>query len=764
MKRHYIKPGLNTTGSRTGSRLRGIVPARSYAALAVTAFLAMMFIPSCRTQMPLMNESLFYNTKSVNIYHMDNGEDSIPAGMVSETVDYGGRGASIDRMSSDEQVYTADTNRLDTAAVYRLSEVRVRAAQSFTPERDGHLMIEFRISVPGELLSTNRSMTLSPQMMYLDTIVSLDEIILRGENFAAFQEDGYDRWRDYLGRIVGKGDYADYFLDRDGIMYDIRRLQNYYLAEYRVQVAEVRKYERYKQKIEKRYDWANTKSAVKSQQLYYNKQRKNNFRLMTEGTGKNVESKYRKQVGFWPQYHLTRDITEDKLPKRYRQAFVDGLNLRDISTRYASRQDSLTIVANRYMTDMIVMNELMDSLREKEFKRLVPFPYREDMYLDTVVNDTDDVNLVYSFKYPLVAGMKAVDISMTSRVDAIDQSTFVLPPSDTLNFTIASIDQLFDTNLVHKRTKIYKNMYAGVTMYPKYNGNSSTLDIDFLDNRTQIDTLINTWAAYQERGLSIDSVAVTVSTSLEGSFENNYRLSQARAQDLLEYLQQHTPSGMNVAGTFTVGHIGEDWNGLVRLMRRNTRIVNKAEILDLLAGSVNPDDTKQQIGSLYPEDFRIIRDEIYPLLDKAEAILHMSYPGISASDTVLIEYREDYARAAELFGQRDYWGALEIMKEYPDYNLALVLTNLGFHARAYELLMQLEPTAEVHYLTAIVCCRLDEDMNDEALEHLLTACEMDDTKIYRSLRDPEIKQLLAEKDLTGKLASIVDQRREESVD
>ena len=49
-----------------------------------------------------------------------------------------------------------------------------------------------------------------------------------------------------------------------------------------------------------------------------------------------------------------------------------------------------------------------------------------------------------------------------------------------------------------------------------------------------------------------------------------------------------------------------------------------------------------------------------------------------------------------------------ILEKYPDYNTAVALTCLGYHAKSEDLLKQLPQTAAVEYLRAIVNVRLED--------------------------------------------------------
>lgn len=725
---------------------------RTVGGILAVAALMLPALTGCRTNRTLMVERLFFNHRHVNIAHIDDGSDDSLSmgGAVSEMVSYTNRGGGIDRLGDGEKTYTSESDQLDTAAVYRLTEVRVTAPQSYTPERDGKLMLQFYVNVPKEVLSTNWRLLLSPEMRYADTTVQMPEMQIKGADFYAFQQKGYADWDAFLASIIDAGDYDKYFLDWGGIEGDIKMRQQYYLDEYNKEAEKFMKYYRYKKLLEDRYDFANTKAEINKQRLYHKKVRSAQFKKATRGVSKSPTERYNKTVAFWPHYHMNRELSVEYLPKRYRQAFLENRTLNDVRSKYVDKLDSMEIVTNRYMVDQIVYNQRKDSLKNLKFREFVPYPYLEDLQLDTVVSEGSDLRYLYTFLYPFQPGMKSIDVSMTGKAEAIDMSTFDLRNTDTLNFRITSMDQLVDTNLIYKRTRIYRNLFANLTLNLKYKPNATDVDINFQDNKKQIDTLLASWRSYRDRGLHIDSVTMTASSSLDGAYDFNMKLSEKRANSLKDYLIRTAPAEMDVERTFRAYHIGEDWRNMLRLVQQNPRLKYKEKIVDMLTSSRNPDGTEWELshGST-KTDYKIIREDIYPKLRKVDLVYYLSYPGMVATDSVIVEYREDYARAIEMFNDRNYWGALDILSQYPDYNLALCLANLGFNARAYDLLVQLEQNANVEYLKAIVCYRLEE--KNDAVRHLLKACELDRGKIYRAPRDPEVRALIQEYNLYGKL-------------
>ncbi|NDV66422.1 hypothetical protein [Bacteroides sp. 224] len=114
-------------------------------------------------------------------------------------------------------------------------------------------------------------------------------------------------------------------------------------------------------------------------------------------------------------------------------------------------------------------------------------------------------------------------------------------------------------------------------------------------------------------------------------------------------------------------------------------------------------------------------------------------PNLLANPAFTDESRKEYAFALQLLRKREYGRALNILKDYKDYNTVLALTCTGYSGEAYTLLRKIPATAQTHYLGAILCCRLKDEQ--AAVKHLKKSLEMDEDKIFRMEKDPEISEL-----------------------
>lgn len=148
--------------------------------------------------------------------------------------------------------------------------------------------------------------------------------------------------------------------------------------------------------------------------------------------------------------------------------------------------------------------------------------------------------------------------------------------------------------------------------------------------------------------------------------------------------------------------------------------------------------TDHSVWSLPPAD--TLTFVIASVADLADATLARRFDIAGDSVNHLTPEREEYAQGLEALSNREYQRALGILEKYPDYNTAVALTCLGYHAKSEDLLKQLPQTAAIEYLRAIVNVRLED--YQAAAELLLEACRKDTKYVYRTEMDSDIAALL----------------------
>lgn len=703
-----------------------------------------------------------------------------------------------------------DMNKaVDLNEVQELNEVVVTAKSRFTPEQDGRVNIDFILKVPKELLSTNFRVTLNPKLLHNDSLVPLKNILLKGDEFKIRQKQSYVDYENFLNSIVEKSNYDSVFVDHDGVRQDIRNQQEFYYDQYHKEWSRQVDYEDWRIKKDRAEAISEASKLGFDKKLYHENIRKARELAMKEvAKGKDttgffarymnkhmksqnldkgiltVETKTDYRYDFYREYSqkarekVLTDWSNGKdtigayakymkdfdgkfktmvldgedlkeVPDRYRDIYKSGRDMDQIDMQQFTERDSVEIAQSRYKYDEIAMNEMKEAMREERRRELIIFPYEEGARLDTVIQTDQDFIYHYKQDYPVAPGLKSIRLVLNTQIDAVDRSRFVQPFSDTLSYFISSLSQLVDTSLIIKKTTVHRDVYNTMAIYPKFMPGKHAFDVKYKDNKEETEKLINTYRTFSEEGkLLMDSIMIRVSTALDGSYDKNYELSMKRAEALKAYFVK-TLGGNDLNLVFKTRQSGEDWNTLAKLINRRTDMQDKSAILDSLSQAVYPDQTEVNIKKMYPQDYKIIRDSIYPLLSRADIVFNMKRQGVTEEVMVKVEERPDYAKALDLLQDRKYWDALDILSNYPDYNTALCLVCMGYNAKALELLETLDQTGDTEYLLAILAVRSKDD--NLAIEHLLKACELDSSKIYRASLDPEIVSLVDKYNLQNRM-------------
>ncbi|MDR0824222.1 MAG: hypothetical protein LBN74_03960 [Prevotella sp.] len=646
--------------------------------------------------------------------------------------------------------------------VQHLSEVVVTAKSRFTPERNGRVNVDFIIKVPKELLSENYRMTFYPKLFHNDSIIALKEVIVKGSSFLAKQKQDYADYDAYMKSIVGEDKYDEVFFDKEGTEKDIRNRQNLYYEEYYREWSKQMEYEKWKTEKSK-FDAVELAKLKGYRQRFYNeyvrKAREQVIRDMTNGKDTvglfdQYMKKFNKNVKALVLDDKDFEISYMKMPAKFREAYEQGRSLEDIMNNVLTESDSIEMAQNRYLFEAIAENEMKKERKDEVAKEMIPFPYEQGMRLDTIIDTGRDFVYYYKQEHPVTVGLKKLRLTIEGRVDAIDRSRYIMPPADTISYFISSLSQLVDTSLVYKRTKLYREAYNRMTSYLKFQPNKTNFDINYADNRAELNKMLTTYRAFTEDGkFVVDSIIMTVSTALDGPYDNNHKLSEKRSIAIKEYfvksLSGEVRNGLNI---IKIEHTGEDWNTLAAQIMQRNDILSKSQILAALEGAIDPDETETLLKKNFPDDFKIIRDSIYPLLNKTVFEFNMHRPNMDTQTAIDVQERPNYDKGLKLLQDREYWKALDILSDYPDYNTALCLICMGYNAKAKEVLDNLPETGNNEYLRAILSIRSNKDR--DAIDHLMRACELDPSKIYRSPLDPEIAALIRKYDLQRRIEGL----------
>ena len=98
--------------------------------------------------------------------------------------------APVDTLADGERVMSV-----------QIEQVTVVAKMRSIPERNGHVVLDFIVTFPKQLLGRSRSVVITPILHKPDEFVPLEDLVIRGGRFSLLQERDYWQYETYVGRF-----------------------------------------------------------------------------------------------------------------------------------------------------------------------------------------------------------------------------------------------------------------------------------------------------------------------------------------------------------------------------------------------------------------------------------------------------------------------------------------------------------------------------------------------------------------------------------
>lgn len=367
------------------------------------------------------------------------------------------------------------------------------------------------------------------------------------------------------------------------------------------------------------------------------------------------------------------------------------------------------------------------------YDRFIKYPYPEGVRLDSVIEGRNNISYYYTQEVDVTDDSKKFLITLSGKVIALDGSFYKLPESDTLSYNISTMLSFIDTTSRYMKKIIEKYAVVNDRKFLSFKVDRTNIIDTLGDNRNQlndIDRLLNEIIAQKE--FHIDSIILTASASPEGSLSRNTVLSKGRAESLKKYL------GKELEKLITVRYIPENWDELARLIKTDSVLKNKTEILDVIA-KVSDLDKREQLLRKFPE-YKYLRETLYPKLRSVNFKYDLRRVGMIQDTIHTTEIDTTYRRGVELLRSRNYPQALYRLESYKDRNTVIAFMSLNMNEEALEIAKTLPETAITLYLKAVLYSRLN--MKKQGQENFVKACNLNPNMEYRGKLDPEILELL----------------------
>lgn len=550
-------------------------------------------------------------------------------------------------------------------------------------ERHGKIDLRFEVIVPPEMQDTKWQLRFYPDMFILQDSIRLEPVIITGEEYRANQLRGYEQYNRWLSRIIND---STRFIDMRNFLVFIKR------------------------NLPDLYKFHNDSSYV-SDEIF--------------------ESYY--------------GLQEQEIVDHYTNKFAKG------------------------------RNERRKGMKDEMFDRFVKSPIvTEGIRVDSVIRNTNN-ELVYHYTQTISTRpkLKKVDIVLSGEIYEGPQRIYTMDRSKPLTFYISSISAFTDNTERYMTKVIERRAAANTACYVDFPVGRYNVDPTLGNNGEELSRIRgNILELMQNKTFDLDSIVIAASASPEGSRQANDVLSKHRAESVADYFDKYIrhyrdsvkrDERMNSFtvmvdehGRERVGHSTDASSSIPDIQFRSRSNGENWEMLNLLVDTdtvLTPDNKKAFIKLLEIADvdareralsaepyYHYMRENLYPRLRTVRFDFHLHRKGMIREQIETTELDTVYMKGVQLLRDRDYEQALKYLKDYKDFNTAIAYVSLDYNASAMAILKDLEKTAPVNYMLALLYARNDDDQN--AVQHYLTSCKQDRSYVFRGNLDPEIYVLI----------------------
>lgn len=375
--------------------------------------------------------------------------------------------------------------------------------------------------------------------------------------------------------------------------------------------------------------------------------------------------------------------------------------------------------------------------------------YAHDWRLDSVIQKKENFEYYYNQEFPSEDMEKKLKLSFVATVEDLDGQSYPLPAGDTLNYFISSMRQFLDRTPRYVRHTIYRKATENASCLVNFPVGSTEVIDTLGTNKEELGRVASKMLEINEGNeFVIDSIILKAGCSPEGGYAANTLLAAGRAASLHSYLAPVLGTNAEAVDLVKEKPQAEKWDKLTDLIKEKD-LPNKDAILEVIRTTEDPDQREFKIREEYPEDYEIIRNDLYPMLRAVDFVFYLSRRGM-VEDVVYTNVIDTaYANALKLMDRRKYKEALPKLLEYQDWNTAICYMSLGYNETAIKIFEQQIQSADRDYMLAILYSRVGEI--EKAVETFMSCCKEDESKIDRGELDPEISRLMDKYNLRDRL-------------
>ena len=442
-----------------------------------------------------------------------------------------------------------------------------------------------------------------------------------------------------------------------------------------------------------------------------------------------------------------------------------------------SEQDAVDHYTNMFAKNM---NERRKANKDAMYKKYVKAPIiTEGLRLDTIITNPDG-DFVYHYIQTINTRpkLRKVDVILSGEMWEQDEKLYSMPRSAPLTFYISSLSAFTDNTERYLTKVIERQVAANTEGKIDFELGKADVKLDLGENLFEIQKIKTTLAdLLNNETFDLDSILVSATASPEGSLSLNSSLANKRSESVSKYfnefMKEYSDSlileggvsmdleGNNMEYTkqvqeirFTPRSIPENWDDLYMFVQNDPVLnVDQKDAFNKIFDEEKDLDRRE--SKLKGTDFySYLKDAVYPRLRTVKFNFFLHRKGM-VKDTVHTTVLDStYMRGVEALRDMDYETAVVLLGPYRDYNAAVAFMALDRNLSALEILEDMERTAELNYLLAILYSRTGEP--EKAVECYMRACNENRSYVYRGNLDPEISVLIKTYGLNAEEEEVYD--------
>lgn len=408
-------------------------------------------------------------------------------------------------------------------------------------------------------------------------------------------------------------------------------------------------------------------------------------------------------------------------------------------------------------------NNRRKSRIQKMYDKYVKSPIvTEGIRLDTVIQSgTGDFIYNYVQTINTQPKLKKVDIVLSGEIYEQDKVIYEIPRNEPLTFYISSLSEFTDYKERYLKQVVERQVEANTTSYVEFESGRSAVKENLGNNESEIKRIKDCLADLMNNAtFDLDSIVVSAYASPEGSVALNNKLSSDRSDAISKYFNQYMKAyqaELDATNGFSVdeeGRIvkekavripflsrsyGENWEMLDFLVAADKNMSDDEK--DLYASHKDIQELDRRENSMKNDSYyKYIFSDLYPRLRTVRFNFYLHRKGMVKDTVQTTVIDSTYMKGIEALKAKEYEEALKYLAPYADYNAAVAYVAMDRNTSALLILNELERTADVNYLLAVIYSRTGDV--EKAVNCYLQSVKQNPQFVHRGNLDPEIAILI----------------------